>query len=156
VIDPLDELIGLLRRGWFRSLVRVEISNIEPRRMDNEFLDLRVFVFGRFPRLSLSMVQGRYELVASGSQPSPAPRAMGAREAARVSLARQPAEAALFLDPPAEFSPPEIRFLREHSAVFKAGSSFHFVHAPLRTMSGAAVRKRYADLEDGLALAHLG
>jgi hypothetical protein len=155
VFDPLDELLRLLRCGWFPSLVHVEVSNIEPRRMDDVFLLLRVLVFGRFPHLRLSMAEGRYELLASSSQLDPASPTMGAREAAGVSLARQPVEAALFLDPATEFSAPEIRFLQEQTAVFKAGSSFHFAHEPLRTLSDALVRKHYAPLEDGPALASL-
>lgn len=155
VLDPLDELLRLLRCGWFPSLVHVEVSNIEPHRMDDVFLLLRVLVFGRFPHLRLSMVGGRYELLASGGQPDPAPPSMGAREAAGVSLARQPVEAALFLDPATEFSGPEIRFLQEQTAVFKAGSSFHFAHEPLRTLSDAHVRKHYGGLEDVPAFASL-
>jgi hypothetical protein len=158
IFDPLDELCRRLRRSWFASATRIEIANIEDHRMDYHFLQLRGTVFGRFPYVRLSMEAGsRYTLVAAqelGQLAAGSPRdannagpgralCFNLRAATALNASRQPPEAALLLDPAEEIQEVEALFLQEHTAVFKSGDSFHFVHAPWRSFSGEMVRRRY-------------
>ncbi|CAK0836679.1 unnamed protein product, partial [Prorocentrum cordatum] len=121
VFDPLDELCRRLRRGWFSSVVRMEISNIEDHRMDFNFLQLRSSVFGRFPHLRLSMSSGCYDLLASTEQLEPTASVVDARTALQESAARHPPGAALLLGAASEFSDFDVHFVREHLGVFKSG-----------------------------------
>jgi hypothetical protein len=172
IFDPLDELCRRLRRAWFASATRIDISNIEDHRMDYHFLQLRGTVFGRFPYVRLNMEAGsRYTLTASqqpghlvigsptnarlggvpGGSSGRAASCLGAPAATAVNASRQPPEAVLLLDPAEEINDVEALFLQEHTAVFKSGDSFHFVHAPWRSFSGEMVRRRYRAI---MALIH--
>jgi len=49
-------------------------------------------------------------------------------------------------EPPGLINEAEALFLAEHTAVFKAGDTFHVAHAPWRTFPGPLVRRRYRAL----------
>lgn len=145
VLDPLEELSRRLRKGCFSAAKKITLSNIEDHRLDYHFLALRGTCFASFPQVRVTSNGSRYTLTAC-REPlacTSAPELTDPAAAMTKSVARQPREAPLLMEPPAPFTAAEALFLLEHKQAFKSGDRFHFVHAPWRSCDGKEVRKRY-------------
>jgi len=151
VLDPLEELCRRLRRGWFSSVARLTLTNVEDHRLDYHFLSLRTTVFGKFAHFRAAFRDGRYTITADCGPEAPSAEALQTHDVGAVLQAnsdRVPQGAELLLTPADKLSQAEAAFLVENPQAFKGADSFHYRHAPWRSTDGEVVRQRYQDLFD--------
>lgn len=156
VLDPLDEIVKRFRAGCFSSVTHLELRNIEDHRLDCRFLQLRGSTLAGFPYVRVEATPDEagpssssvYTLRAWRGASAPAGwRRLVPAQAETASASRRPAVARL----PQQAScidDVEARFIEEHTAVFKAGNSFHASHAPWRGFSARSVRECYKPIMD--------